>query len=60
MADFYEVFKDWENQIMPGYVPRYPDSPFPKKPNIRDPRYVVELERVSQTTIEIPDKPSGC
>lgn len=47
MADFYEVFKDWENQITPGYVPKFPDIPFPNKPKFNDPRYMAELEGVS-------------
>ena len=54
MAAFYEVFKDWENQLTPGYIPRFPDIPFPNKPNISDPRYMVELKQVSHITIELP------
>lgn len=55
--DFYEVFKDWENQMTPGYVSKFPDIPFANKPKITDPRYVAELERVSPTTTGIPEKP---
>lgn len=54
MAGFYEVFKDWENQITPGYVSKFPDIPFPKKPNINDPRYMAELKRLNLSRPNIP------
>lgn len=47
MGDFYEVFKDWENQITSGYVSKFPDIPFPNKPKINDPRYMAELQRLN-------------
>ena len=51
MADFYEVFKDWENQITPDYKPKFPDIPFPNKPNVNDPRYMEELKQVNQAIL---------
>lgn len=53
MSYFYPIFKDWENQIVPGYVSPY-EEPFPpgtypdltKKPNIRDPVYTSFLLEV--------------
>ena len=46
MTDFYQVFKDWENQLVDGYVTKWPKEPSDKVP-ITDPRYAKELERVS-------------
>ncbi len=46
LADFYEIFKDYENARNPRYRPAQPDVPFPGKGNIRDPEYRRELRRV--------------
>jgi len=47
LVEFYPIFRDWENQLDDGYVSRWPDKPYPKHPKFLDPRYVVELEKVS-------------
>lgn len=47
LAEFYPIFKDWENQLDDGYVSRWPDKPYPNHPKFLDPQYVVELEKVS-------------
>ncbi len=47
LADFYEIFKDYENARDPAYRPAQPDVPFPGKGNVRDPGYRAELKRVS-------------
>ena len=47
MADFYEIFEDWENQAVPGWVSKWTDRPFPNRPNITNPEYQIELDRVS-------------
>ena len=41
---FYQVFKDWENQVKPGYVPQFPS---PNKVPVTDKGYTQELLRVS-------------
>ena len=41
-----EIFEDFEMRWDPDYQPAYPDIPFPNKPNIRNPEYSRELERV--------------
>lgn len=46
MTYFYEIFKDWENQVTPGYVSQFPDKPFPSRPNVTNPAYSKELEKV--------------
>lgn len=46
MTDFYEIFEDWENQAVPGWVSRWTDRPFPNRPNINHPDYKTELDRV--------------
>jgi uncharacterized protein (DUF2235 family) len=53
MSYFFPIFKDWENQIVPGYVSPFeepwPAGTFPdlkKKPNIRDPEYADFLLKV--------------
>lgn len=43
MSHFYDVFKDWENQIKPRYVPKFAA---PNKVGVNDPAYTRELERV--------------
>jgi uncharacterized protein (DUF2235 family) len=53
MSYFYPIFKDWENQIVPGYVSPF-EEPWPpgtwpdlkKKPNFKDPAYAKILEEV--------------
>lgn len=49
MADFYEVFDDWENQGKTGFKTRFLDRPFPNRPHVTDPTYGAELERVSSS-----------
>ena len=46
MADFYAIFKDYQNSWDPSYRPEYPNVPFRNKPSARDPRYVAELAKV--------------
>ena len=46
LEDFYSIFQDWEYQIDPNYVSKWPDKPFPNRPNVTNPRYPQELERV--------------
>lgn len=48
MVDFYATFKDWENQLVKGYVSPWPNQPFPNKPLFLDPNYVKELEEVGE------------
>ncbi len=53
MADFYQVFNDWENQVVPGFKTKYPDRPFPNRKNVNDSAYGKELQRVNdQSYIE--------
>ncbi|KAI9741145.1 MAG: hypothetical protein M1834_002858 [Cirrosporium novae-zelandiae] len=56
---FSEIFKDFENRKDPKYEPRYPNLPFPNKPNIQNPRYTAELEKRGMTTLNIPIKAIG-
>ena len=53
MSYFFPIFKDWENQIVPGYVSPFeepwPAGTFPdlmQKPNIKDVAYADWLEEV--------------
>lgn len=48
MADFYEVFNDWENQINPRFKSKFPDRPFPNRPHVTTPAYSQELFKVSK------------
>lgn len=48
MADFYEVFNDWENQAVPNFKSKFLDRPFPNRPNVADSTYGQELSRVSR------------
>ena len=61
MDDFYPIFKDWENQVNPHYVSKWPERPFSNRPNITDVGYAQELESVCR---RIPLKPcsrtDGC
>ena len=53
MSYFFPIFKDWENQIVPGYVSPF-EKPWPKgtfpdlkrKPNIKDQAYGDWLQKV--------------
>ena len=47
MADFYQVFDDWENQAKPGFKTRFHDRPFRNRPCVTNPAYAAELNRVS-------------
>lgn len=46
MDDFYQIFKDWENQADTGYVSKFPNRPFPNRPNVTDPEYPAQLAKV--------------
>lgn len=48
MADFYEVFNDWENQTNPHFKSKFPDRPFPNRPHVTTPAYSQELSKVSR------------
>ena len=54
MEDFYPIFKDWENQDIRNYVSKWPDKPFPRRPNIKDSAYALELEKVSPRSFANP------
>ena len=54
-----EVFKDFENRKNPNYQPANPDSPFPNKPSVSDPRYEEELEKRDLTRLDIDIKVVG-
>lgn len=54
-----EVFKDFENREDPNYQPANPDSPFPKKPSVSDPKYEEELEKRDLTRLAIDIKVVG-
>ncbi|KAI9674878.1 MAG: hypothetical protein M1829_003618 [Trizodia sp. TS-e1964] len=56
LADFYAIFKDFENSRNPDYRSKFPDVPFPRKMNIRDPAYLDELVRLDLTTPDVPIK----
>lgn len=52
LTHFYEIFKDWENQITPNYVSKFPDVPFPIDRPLLSPhtprslrRYVISMSR---------------
>lgn len=47
MTHFYEVFNDWENQLVPNFKSKFPDKPFSKRPNVTDRAYGQELLAVS-------------
>ncbi|MCJ1476170.1 hypothetical protein MMC13_004835 [Lambiella insularis] len=59
MVEFYPTFKDWENQLVKGYVSPWPNRPFPKKPAFLGSNYVSELERRGLTSLRIPIKAIG-
>ncbi len=50
LVHFYDIFKDWENQIKPGYVTKFAS---PNKVGVNDPAYTKELERVCPTAHDV-------
>jgi uncharacterized protein (DUF2235 family) len=46
MADFFVIFKDYQNSWDPEYRSEFPNVPFRNKPNARDPQYASELAKV--------------
>ena len=52
MDDFYAIFLDYQNSGYPDYRSPFPATPFSDKPNIRDPEYGRELERVGDGKIQ--------
>jgi len=42
-----EIFDDVQHRHDPNYKPKHPDIPFRNKPSALDPRYAIELEKVS-------------
>lgn len=60
MADFYQIFDDWENQAVPSFKTRFFDRPFRNRPCVTDSAYVAELDRVSsQYKYDVTDRPSN-
>ncbi|KAI9810072.1 MAG: hypothetical protein M1827_006683 [Pycnora praestabilis] len=59
MEDFYEIFKDYENNQNPKYEPEFPDIPYPNKTNVMDPEYAAELQKRSLSRLNIPIKAVG-
>ncbi|KAG6986397.1 hypothetical protein G7Y79_00102g101510 [Physcia stellaris] len=59
MEDFYSIFKDWENQDKKHYKSKWPDSPFPNRPNAADPAYAETLEKLGSTRRNITIKAIG-
>ena len=55
----YPIFKDWENEITPGYQSPWPDRPFPNKPKITDPGYTVGLQQHGLSRLDIPIRAVG-
>lgn len=51
LIDFYAIFKDWENQIKPGFVPQWKGNPTPKNRPITGPEYVNELGKVPRHSL---------
>jgi len=52
MGDFYSVFKDYEKCEEHNWAAEYekrPGRPFPNRPNIKDPAYGKELEKVERS-----------
>lgn len=54
MADFYEVFNDWENQAVRNFKSKFLDRPFSNRPNVTDPTYGQELSRRELSCLNIP------
>ena len=48
MVDFYTVFDDWEHQVVPGFISKWIDRPFPNRPNVTESGYGRELHRVGR------------
>ncbi|KAH0551739.1 hypothetical protein GP486_007044 [Trichoglossum hirsutum] len=55
MSDFYGIFKDYEKSGDPNWAAEYQrrshDKPFPNRPNISDPAYAEELEKVKAIAV---------
>ncbi|KAI9715145.1 MAG: hypothetical protein M1812_006124, partial [Candelaria pacifica] len=59
MTDFQVIFKDYQNSWDGDYRSPYPNTPFPHKPNAKDPAYRRELVRLGLSTADIPIKAIG-
>ncbi|MCJ1443944.1 MAG: hypothetical protein MMC23_004444 [Stictis urceolatum] len=61
ISQFQLVFKDWENQLDPGYEFRFPET-WPEgseRPNFKDGSYGKYLEKEHLTTLNVPIKAVG-
>ncbi|KAI9751131.1 MAG: hypothetical protein M1835_001255 [Candelina submexicana] len=59
MTDFQVIFKDYQNSWDDDYRSPYPNTPFPHKPNAKDPAYKRELVRIGLSRADIPIKAIG-
>ena len=59
LADFYPIFRDWENQNNDNYSDRLEGKFFKNRPSFSDPNYVKRLESEGLSRLNIPVKAIG-
>ena len=58
MPCFTEIYQDYKHRLDSGYIPEWPDVPFPNKPPYGE-EYTAELQERGLTTLGVPIKAIG-